>query len=186
MKKPEQKSSRKTLALLPPEKDATGDFRVYRDFKGKPNEEAILYFEDSKKDLLIRELLEQDIKLVKDFQNKQVQVIARKYGSLQKVLPSHSAENINFEIAEDSNNDFCEFSLLIFKNSTNELLAIADVNCVDFENKGTVEFLFSPGVQSKYRNIVKEYFIKFLFKYNILKNATEKPNILEKEYGIKI
>ena len=182
MKKNQRKSSKETLALLPPEKDDTGDIRIYRDFKDKPEEEAILYFEDLKKDLLIREVLEQDIELIKSFQDKQVQVIARKYGSFQKFKSAQASEKLDIvEIPDES-----EFSLLIFKKSTNALLAMVDIKCVDFENHGTVEFLFDPGVRSKYRKIVKDYFAEFLKKYNILKNVTETPNILEKEYGVTI
>ena len=182
MKKSNRKGTNENLALLPPEKNANGDIRIYRDFKNKPEEESILYFEDSKKDLLIREVLEQDIELIKSFQDRQVQIIARKYGSLQKFKSTQVSEKLDMvEIPDES-----EFSLLIFKKSTNELLAMVDIKCVDFETSGTVEFLFDPGIRTKYRKIVKDYFAKFLNKYNIMKNVTETPNILEREYGVTI
>lgn len=183
MKKNERKSlTKETLDLLPPEKDATGDIRIYRDFKDKPDEESILYFEDSKKDLLIRETLEKDINVIKTFQSRQVQVIARKYGSLQKIKSSQISGKLDIvELPDES-----EFSILIFKKSTNTLLAMVDVKCLDFENHGTVQFLFNPSVRSKYRKVVKNYFSEFLVKYNIMKNVIETPNILEKEYGVTI
>lgn len=182
MKKCNRSSSSNTLKLLPAQKDSTGNMRIYRDLKDSSRD--ILYYEDSKKDLLIREILDQDIDLIKSFQDKQVQVISRKYGSFQKRIQSKSPDSSDKSNA-NTDVDSYEISLFIFKKSSNDLLALVDVKCTDYENQGTIKFLFNPSVRSKYRLFLKDYFSKFLSQYNILKNSLEIPNMLD-EYGINI
>lgn len=144
--------------------------RIYRDLKGVPGID-IIYFEY--KGFLFRQILEQDVALVKEAnrlesQNYQMLVRDKRTGnyevmSADKVYAAPTDEEILQRIRGINANDEGKVSLAVFVAKTKEFVAILDVETLEDSEytECAVEFLFSNNkvTRKRYENNVKKYFI---------------------------
>lgn len=156
--------------------------RLYRSWYN--DEEGILYYEDKKNGLLIRQALpiKQDLELIKitrrtaaknlilsakDKNGKDIIITA------DKVLPKETNEELLKLIKESDpkNNDRGSISLLVFNFATKEFIVALDVDpLIEGEyQKGGIIFTFSDNllVRKKYENRVKRWVNSLLIEKGV-------------------
>lgn len=145
---------------------------LYCDWPG--DEDGIFYFQDKVTGFLIRQILPQDLELVKKYRLIAAsQVIVSKevngkkiYMSYDKIMEESDQEVLNLiNEAIPKNNENGDISLIVFNIKTKEFIAMLDVMQVGKSEEAVVGFTFSTNEvirrrsESKLKSRIKELLI---------------------------
>ena len=156
--------------------------RLYREY----GTNEIFYYEDKISGLLIRQVLPQDLEIVKKARRIEVSKYfaykvengQKKYIPLSKVLKEEPDEEIKkiIEEANPDNNENGNMSLLVFNIKTKEFIALLDVIPKDeFGGKVSLGFTFSDNkpIQKRYEFLLKEKLKAIFLKWKLAKELYE-------------
>lgn len=154
--------------------------RIYRDYKG--DTDGILYFEDKRNNLLIRQIvpIEKDVELVRATQKISAQqyILVDKdrtrFIPLEKVLTKESDEKLKerIRLTNPLVNDEGAMTVAIFNLKTAEFITIMDVESAkdSFAGEvGAITFTFSRNllIRKRYGKKVRRWAEEFFKKTNI-------------------
>lgn len=157
---------------------------VYCNWPG--DEEGIFYLKDKETGFLIRQVIPQDLELVKRYRRVAAKAIlisqyqengTKKIVTLDKVMKEERdkevLEKINKSIPKNNPNG--DISLIVFNMKTKEFIAIIDVVQVGYTENAIIGFTFSTNelVKRRYESKLKNRIKDLLIEKQICKTLTE-------------
>ena len=156
--------------------------RLYR----KYGTSEIFYYEDKRSGLLIRQVLPQDVELVKKARRIEIKKYLaykvengqKKYCPLSDIVKEEPDEQIKKIIEESNpdNNDKGDMSLLVFNLKTKEFIALLDAIPDDeFGKKIRLGITFSDNkpIQKRYETLLKEKIKAIFLEWKLAKELYE-------------
>ena len=154
---------------------------VYCDWSG--DEEGIFYLKDKVTGFLIRQVLPQDLEIVKKYRRVAAEgVVVRnkdsnRFVTYDKIMEEESDNEI-LEMIHESfprNNENGDISLIVFNMKTKEFIAIMDVIQVGNSEKAIIGFTFSNNevIKRHFESKLKKRIKEILIEQKICKSMKE-------------
>lgn len=172
--------------------------RLFRDVKGNKDYDEIFYYEDKKMQLLIRQILPQDLEIVKvtrkivakqillRMQDKEGNII---YKTMDKIPDETSNEELIEKIyqADPLKSDTGCFSLIVFNSKTGEFIATMDIEPLDEDyTEGGIQFIFASNkvIESKWGEKLKRKMKSLLMESNVYPKDCKEIVLKSNEYEL--
>lgn len=172
--------------------------RLFRDVKGNKDYDEIFYYEDKKMQLLIRQILPQDLEIVKvtrkivakqillRMQDKEGNII---YKTMDKIPDETSNEELIEKIyqADPLKSDTGCFSLIVFNSKTGEFIATMDIEPLDEDyTEGGIQFIFANNkvIESKWGEKLKRKMKSLLMESNVYPKDCKEIVLKSNEYEL--
>lgn len=185
--KAEREKFMKAGGVFPAERNSKGEPRLYRDSKIAKD---FLYYEDSTRNLVIRQVLMCDASEIVKFKNNCIPeflVMNKKKRDIRLIKPKTTVKEVKEEILASTNEELM-LSLMIFKRSSAVLQGIVDIEIESGEmENANMLFLFPKGIAPKSQAVIKKILAEFVKKERIAKEVFEAipTDIQEKNFFLR-